>query len=73
MLKIKINQLGGGTMNIDEAISEIKSIIHMMVDKTTKRTNDLEKRVERIERDVARYLKIASLLLVLSSIIHIIW
>ena len=60
-------------MNIDEAISEIKSIIHMMVDKTTKRTNDLEKRVERIEREVARYLKIASLLLVLSSIIHIIW
>ncbi len=60
-------------MDIDEAIAEIKSIIHMMIDKTTKRTNDLEKRVERIERDVARYLKIASLLLFLSSIIHIIW
>ncbi len=60
-------------MDIDEAISEIKSIIHMMTDKTTKKTNDLEKRVERIERDVARYLKITSLLLFLSSIIHIIW
>ena len=36
-------------MDIDEAIAEIKSIIHMMTDKTTKRTNDLEKRVERIE------------------------
>ena len=60
-------------MDIDEAIAEIKSIIHMMTDKTTKRTSDLEKRVERIERDVARYLKIASLLLFLSCIIHIIW
>ena len=60
-------------MDIDEAIAEIKSIIHMMTEKTKKRTNDLEKRVERIERDVARYLKIISLLLFLSSIIHIIW
>lgn len=60
-------------MDIDEAISEIKSIIHMMTDKTIKRTNDLEKRVERIERDVARYLKITRLLLFLSSIIRIIW
>ncbi len=60
-------------MKTDEAISEIMSAIHMMIDKTTKRTNDLEKRVERIERDVARYLKIASLLLFLSCIIHIIF
>ncbi len=41
-------------MDIDEAIAEIKSIIHMMIDKTTKRTNDLEKRIERIERDMVK-------------------
>ena len=71
----RINFLNTQIDNItmDEAIAEIKSFIHMMTDKTTKRTNDLEKRVERIERDVARYLKIISLLLFLSSIIHIIW
>lgn len=55
-------------MTIDEAISEIKSAIDMMVDKTTKRTNDLEKRIKKIEREIKFHWRILDIFLFLNII-----
>jgi len=55
-------------MTIDEAISEIKSAIDMMIDKTTKRTNDLEKRIEKIEREIKFHWRILDIFLFLGII-----